>query len=285
MSLLKKQSFWGLVTLMLVCSCAPFSTRFVDNVTYKSVVDLPVGSPYKNVAYGDNALQFAELWLPDTGSRALEKRALPVVVFVHGGCWLNAYDIAHSRAMSNALAREGFAVWSLEYRRTGDVGGAWPGTFEDVLSGIRYLREIDEVQLDYGNISIVGHSAGGHLALLAGANEPTLKVRFSRVIGLAAIYDLVAYSKGSNSCQKAAISFMGGGAEEKIESYLAADASRMNLHAKTLLLHGDQDAIVPVNQTVDSGQKYKIVEGAGHFDFLHPSSRAWDVLLKELKAK
>jgi len=72
------------------------------------------------------------LWLPAEGN----KKQNNLVVFIHGGCWLNAYDIKHSYALATALAQEGYAVWSLEYRR---AAMRWwmAGSFDDILSGIK----------------------------------------------------------------------------------------------------------------------------------------------------
>ncbi|MGI9204157.1 MAG: alpha/beta hydrolase family protein, partial [Woeseiaceae bacterium] len=85
------------------------------------------------IHYGDGALQFGDLRLP-AGSGPH-----PVAVFIHGGCWLSAFDIAHSSKLTAAMARYGIATWSLEYRRVGDEGGGWPGTFQDVASGADHL--------------------------------------------------------------------------------------------------------------------------------------------------
>ena len=82
------------------------------------------------MSYAGQPQQYGELWLPEGIG------PFPVVVFVHGGCWLNAFDITHTHAASTALAQAGYAVWSLEYRRVGDPGGGWPGTFDDISLGV-----------------------------------------------------------------------------------------------------------------------------------------------------
>lgn len=93
--------------------------------------------------YGDDPLHFGELSLP-AGSPG---SGHPVVINVHGGCWLSAYPIDHSRALARALAESGFAVWNIEYRRVGDSGGGWPGTFEDVADATDFLRKLAEIEL------------------------------------------------------------------------------------------------------------------------------------------
>ena len=118
--------------------------------------------------YGTGALQFGELRLPKGRSRA------PVVVFIHGGCWRSAYDLVHVAAAAAALASAGYAVWVPEYRRVGDDGGGWPGTFDDVANAIDHVRVLARkyATLDTNRVVLVGHSAGGQLALWAASRKP-----------------------------------------------------------------------------------------------------------------
>ena len=114
----------------------------------------------ERIAYGGSPMQFGELSLP------IGAGPYPVIVNIHGGIWLAQYDIAHSRAQAHALAREGFAVWNVEYRRVGDDGGGWPGTFLDVATAADHLRIIARSKaLDLNRAIAMGHSAGGQLAL------------------------------------------------------------------------------------------------------------------------
>ena len=108
------------------------------NVSFDQVQTLPVREATVRVSYGDAPTQFAELWLPTD-----QEEKSPVLVLVHGGCWLNSFGIDHTKAMSTALMQSGFAVWNLEYRRLGDEGGGWPGSFEDIQAGIVRLTELD----------------------------------------------------------------------------------------------------------------------------------------------
>ena len=90
--------------------------------------------PDERVAYGDDPLQFGELRLPEgTGPH-------PVVILIHGGCWLSEFDITHLRKLAAAVTRTGVATWALEYRRVGNPGGGWPGTFQDIARGADHLR-------------------------------------------------------------------------------------------------------------------------------------------------
>lgn len=255
-----------------------------SNVAYKDVLDLPVESPDHVISYGVDQHQFAELWLPKNElptSTDFEESAKrhPLVVLVHGGCWLNAFDIKHTHALSTALTRAGYAVWSIEYRRTGDQGGAWPGSYNDVKSAISYLPKLSDYLVDLDRVAIAGHSAGGHLALLAGSEE---LYEFAAVIGLAAITDLVKYAAGSNSCQTATPRFMGGSSAEFPARYAAANPAMKTPHPSTILIHGSHDSIVdPAHAGYIKGDSH-IIEGAGHFDMVHPSTQSYQALLKAL---
>jgi pimeloyl-ACP methyl ester carboxylesterase len=126
---------------------------------------------------------------------------------------------------------------------------------------------------------IMGHSAGGHLALLAASENQNIDA----VIGLAAITDIVEYSRGENSCQTATIDFMGGVYEANPAAYEAANPVGKPLNDKTILLQGDIDVIVPPEQSQLAGASRVVFEGAGHFDWVHPGTAAYQLLLSTLK--
>lgn len=249
----------------------------IRNVSYSSVLELPTSQPAAKISYGADPLQFGLLWLPD---KPITDGKLPVVVFIHGGCWLNAFDIEHSRPLTTALSKQGFAVWSIEYRRTGDSGGGWPGSFEDILKATEHLKKLSHHPLDLTRVALIGHSAGGHLALLAATQ--TNSVPITKVIGLAAISDVAAYAAGGNSCQQATPGFMGGVAHEIPEQYKAASPLEKAFNSEVLLLHGSEDKIVPAQHSRINNVRWVQIQGAGHFDWIHPDTEAFDVLLREL---
>ena len=248
------------------------------NVSYGSVTALEYSKADAKLVYGDvdPDLQYGLLWLPDHQN---ETERVQLMVLIHGGCWLNQYDIQHSFPLSTALAGAGYAVWSLEYRRSGDVGGGWPGTFEDVRKGIAYTSMLKNYPVELDQMIIMGHSAGGHLALLASTEFENVEA----VIGLAAITDIVEYSRGENNCQAATIDFMGGAYEAYPAAYHAANPASKSPHDNSILLHGDADAIVPLEQSQISGVTTVMVAGAGHFDWVHPGTAAFQVLLSTLE--
>ena len=245
------------------------------NVSFTQVLELPFRTSDYRISYGDDPLQFGQLWLPGSDS-------LGLLVFIHGGCWLNVYGIDHAQAAGAALASAGYAVWSLEYRRTGDSGGAWPGTFNDVVAGINKVMDLAQYGVSTEQLALIGHSAGGHLAVLAGARSELLEVEPDLVVGVAAITDVVSYSLGDNSCQQATPSFMGGSAEEREVAFYEANPGNHGVHPVTVLLHGDVDQIVPLSQASLPGAITRISEGVGHFDWVHPGTTAFRELLKTL---
>ena len=170
-------------------------------------------------------------------------------------------------------------MWSVEYRRSGDKGGGWPGSYQDIKSAVAYLPKLGGYPVDLDKVAIAGHSAGGHLALLAGADK---LVDFSAVIGLAAIVDLEQYSQGSNSCQTATSKFMGGSVDEVPQAYHKANPAKRQLHDLTVLLHGTKDSIVPIDHAKASSARQKLIHGAGHFDMIHPGTQSFQTLLQEL---
>ena len=135
-------------------------------LTVPDVLALPASPPDAVVHYGDDPAQFAELRLPAGDGPH------PVVVVVHGGCWLGEYDLGTTSGVADALRRAGCATWHVEYRRLGMAGGGWPGTFIDVGAGIDALREASGAhRLDLARVVVTGHSAGGHLATWAAARH------------------------------------------------------------------------------------------------------------------
>ena len=127
----------------------------------------PLPAPTEKIAYGPGPDQFGELWLPEG------KGPLPVVLMVHGGCWLKA--IAGLGIMNYAaddLRRRGIAVWNIEYRGVDQAGGGYPGTFADVTAGADALTTIAAAHhLRLDRVVALGHSAGGHLGLWLAARD------------------------------------------------------------------------------------------------------------------
>jgi len=233
--------------------------------SFSDILALVARRPSIEEAYGPDPLQ-TTLFFEAVGS--LKRR----VVLIHGGCWSNQYTRAHIAPLATALADAGFNVWVPEYRRAGDTGGGWPGTYRDVTAAINQIaRQSNELPI------AVGHSAGGHLALLAAADPD---VALAGVVGLAAITDLSVYSQQEGTCTAMARELMGATYADAPEQYRAASVMASGITIPAHLLRGSLDSIVGEDQLAGFAP-HQIVQipDAGHFDLIHPKHRAFDVLV------
>ena len=250
------------------------------NVSWREIEALPRDIADHRKAYGEDALQFGELRLPETPGPH------PVVAFIHGGFWINQFNLDHASAMCRALANQGYAVWTPEYRRVGDTDGGWPGTFEDIIRSIGVLSELaPEHSLDLNRVVMMGHSAGGHLALwLAAQNKLSLR----GVVSLAGICDLKAYERLGNDCAASLPVLLGGTSREVPERWTKANPIELlPIDAPVSLIHGERDAIVPLSQSESfaaaAGCELQVVRGGGHFDMVSPHANAFEIIGQTLR--
>jgi acetyl esterase/lipase len=244
------------------------------------------------LGYGPEPDQVGDLWLPRVPARGSRR---PVVVLLHGGFWRERYRRDLMDPLAADLARGGLAVWNLEYRRVRGAGG-WPGTFEDVAAGIDHLRTLARTpgaRLDPSVVTVVGHSAGGHLALWAAgrhrlpATAPGVRplVRPRRVVALAPVADLRA-ADGAGLSDGAVRELLGGGPDEQPRRWDLADpVVRVGHGVPVVLLHGRHDEDVPVAQS----ERYRdVARRAGdpvelrtgpwdHLSLIDPTTAAWQV--------
>jgi len=197
------------------------------------------------------------------------------VTLIHGGCWSNAYDRNHTLPMAEALSTMGYDVWVPEYRRVGDEGGGWPGSLEDIVAAVEFVTD------KTGQPTIlVGHSAGGHLALRAAQTG----LAIDGVVGLAPITDLVSYGAESGSCQSMVAPFMGDETYSPDASYRDASVTLNAINIPVAVI-GKEDPIVGASQiAVFDAVQVNTVDGAGHFDVIHPETEAFSAVVKALEA-
>lgn len=223
--------------------------------------------------YGPHRQHRADLHVPRDGDRPC-----PVVVLIHGGYWRATYGKIVMKPLAADLVRRGFAAWNIEYRRIGrHQGGGYPMTFDDVSDAIGKLAELDDPRLDLGDVSLIGHSAGGHLALWIASNGKS-PIDFRRVIAQAPITNLVATGQ-------AAYALMGCQPREEPERWASCDPMQMlPLGSRLLLVHGADDATIPVQRTQAyrdaaraAGDDVTLIEPqpGGHRSHIDPRSQAW----------
>ena len=240
------------------------------------ILTLPPPAPDARLTYGTDPNQFGELRLPKT------KGPFAVVMNIHGGFWRSKYTLAHAGHLCAALTAKAIATWNIEYRRVDNPGGGWPGTFEDIRNAYRYLPQIAKrYDFDSTKILVMGHSAGGQLALCLAAHESSLK----RAISLAGVLDL-QQAWEQHLSHNAVVDFLGGKPSQVPEHYHEADPMQLAIdHATTQwLIHGAGDDVVPSyfsRQYAEQKKKrredvhYTEVSTAGHYDLIDPRSNAW----------
>lgn len=209
----------------------------------------------------------------------------PLVVLIHGGFWGVEYDRTHARPLANALATEGLVVATPEYRRLGATGerlGGWPTTFDDISMALGSLPELlDRLGVAVSSLTVVGHSAGGQLALWL-ANEPH---PVDRVVALAPVCDLRAAAH-DHLGEDATRSLLGGTPDEVPDRYAAVDPMTRLTDPPAcgvVVLHGTDDQQVPVEYSRGLAARHPQIvfhelEGIEHFGLIDPLSRAWPVV-------
>jgi acetyl esterase/lipase len=240
------------------------------------VLTRPTPPPDATVRYGDRPDQVADLRFP--GRAAGPPR--PLVVVVHGGFWREEYDRGHTGPLAADLAARGWPVAQLEYRRTGQAGGGWPGTFADVAAGLTMLPAlVGDVLADVsGTPLLLGHSAGGHLALWWSGLAGPAAVR--GVVALAPVTDLVE-SHRLDLDAGAVTALLGGTPDEVPHRYAYAEPRRPTV--PTIVVHGTRDQQVPVTLsrrwTAGSDTELRELPDVEHFGVIDPQSRAWPAVV------
>lgn len=240
-----------------------------EPVSFGDVLQLTVSEVAQTLAYGSSPQNTI---INIRGSDS----SLGTVTLIHGGCWSNAYDRDHTLPMAEALSTMGYDVWVPEYRRVGDEGGGWPGSLEDIVAAVEFVTD------KTGQPTIlVGHSAGGHLALRAAQTG----LAIDGVVGLAPITDLVSYGAESGSCQSMVAPFMGDETYSPDASYRDASVTLNAINIPVTVVIGKEDPIVGASQiAVFDAVQVNAVDGAGHFDVIHPKTEAFSDVVKALEA-
>ena len=241
--------------------------------------------------YGDLPAQVGEWWLPRRSmGRGRAPANLPLVVLIHGGYWKPVYDRHLEDVVAASLTRRGFAVWNIDYR---PAGGRWSDTFSDVAAAIDHVpRSAYAGALDLRRVAVMGHSAGGHLALWLAARpalpadavggRPALVPVLA--VGQAAVCDLVTGAL-ERLGDGAVAALLGGGPEQFPDRY-AVGSPRALLPlrgVRIVLVHGRDDTVVPVSQSRDYARaaeaagtpvELHLLDSAEHIEHLRPRSPA-----------
>lgn len=233
--------------------------------------------------YGADPSQVADLHLPRR-----QRGPHPVAVVLHGGHWRNGFGKLVCRPLAADLAARGWAAWNLEYRRLGEGrggGGGWPMTFADVAAGIDHLASLGDPRLDLDRVVLIGHSAGGQLALWAAGRSrlPSTAVGAApqvhprAVVALAPVTDLTRAGVHART-------LLGGTPDQVPDRWEQADPVRAGAApVPVLVVHPVEDRTVPVARSrsyvvaVGGDGDVRLVETPheGHRDPIDPASRSW----------
>lgn len=248
------------------------------------MVTRPAGPPDVVLRYGDHADALIDVFLPAGLGRP--GRPVPLLVIFHGGFWRQDFDRSHLRPLAHALQRHGFAVALPEYRRTGGLGG-WPETGDDVEAALATLPGmLHDVAPGFVDPSarrvVVGHSAGGHLALWAGLRAG--KSRVAAIVALAPVSDLY-YAAGVRMGDAAVQALLGGEPEARPDRYAQASVTALlpPIGVDVTIVQGDADKDVTVDMnrrwaTKHRGPNLRYIELAGvdHFALIDPLSPVFE---------
>lgn len=291
----RRRALGGLVGLLAAGSAA----------TVAAVRGLTSPAPRARVAagtvreidrYGELPRQDGEWWLPPgAGTRAGEQ--LPTVVLVHGGYWRPQYDRTLEDAVAADLAGRGYLVWNVDYAAADQP---WPRTLTDVALGYDHLVRGRHARLvDPRRVAVVGHSAGGQLALWLAARSrlsagtagtPVRGPRPALAVGQAPVAALARAAR-ENLGGGAVALLLGGSPTQVPDRYAVADPTALlPTGLPTVCVHGTADDIVPLSQSEvyvaqarAAGDDATLVRvPGGHFTHLDPGSAAIQALREAL---
>ena len=216
-----------------------------------------------------------------------------VVAFVHGGAWREGSKGVFSRYATDAAAA-GYVCATVDYRLSGEA--TFPAQIRDVVAAVRWLRSrTDESRVRSDRVATVGHSAGAHLAALAGVaggeaafvpdDAADAFGRVDAVVGMSGVYDFVGPDAGYADPDEF-VALFGGTADERPDAYRAASpVTHVDADAPPhLLFHGTADEVVPPAQTdryrdalaaAGAAVERVGVDGGGH-SFLHSTAHYGD---------
>jgi 3-dehydroquinate dehydratase-2 len=213
--------------------------------------------PFETVRYGSHPDNVGDVRRPSGVS-------IGVVILAHGGFWREEYERDTTETLAVDLAGRGMTTWNIEYRR----GGGWPACAHDVLTAIDHIRVFEGPE---PTLAIIGHSAGGHLALWAAARRPGT---VDLIVGLASVTDLSALADSGSV----------GAVDARGLLETGAPASVGAIPGKTFLLHGERDGVVPSTHStrLSTEARVEVVPKMGHFHMLDPQGEHWPSVVAEL---
>ncbi len=267
------------------------STPHSEN-SLSDILDRPPPPFDSRIRYGSGPQHFAELRIPQG------QGPFPFLFVIHGGFWQSAYDLSHIGHLCAAFTHVGIITCNIEYRRLGNTGGGWPGTFQDLGLATDYVLETlsSDPRVDSAKRAVIGHSAGGHLALWLVSRHripkdsplhSAEKYRLGSAVALAGVCDL--RNAWKQRLGNGVVARLMGGAPDQYPDRFDAGSpiELLPSGSKQVLIHGTADNIVPISQSErfveraeQLGEQPTLVklEGVGHFELIDPESDAWSTV-------
>lgn len=214
--------------------------------------------PFETIAYGPHRENVGDLRRGDGH----------LVVLAHGGLWRQEFERDLMESLAVDLARRGHSTWNIEYRRVGN-GGGWPASAHDALTALDFIPNLG---VDVARVTLVTHSAGSQLLMWAAPRAvitPGLHIALGPLLDLGAAVE--SDDVGASECR----AMLEQGAPSLVEPGGIA----------TVLIHGDDDQVVPVVRTVDFAEKHSLEHhrtGCDHFSLLDPSKPEWSWALDRI---
>jgi acetyl esterase/lipase len=273
----------------ILCLCpSPLAAQYLSA---RDVLSAEPVEPDFVLAYGEEPEQFGHLRVPEGSG------PFPVLIIIHGGCWLSFANLEIMSRFAADFAEAGIATWNIEYRRVDSPGGGWPNTFLDVANGIDYLQFLQaDYPLDLNQVVVVGHSAGGHLALWAAGRSnipeesPLFRktpLSFKGAVSLNGPGLLGPLRETDNQdCGGDVVDMLIGGSPREVpDNYAAGSPIRLlPVGVPLRLLTGADDiavlqplADIFATAAAEAGDDVKAVtlEGAAHFETIVPGTMVW----------
>jgi acetyl esterase/lipase len=242
--------------------------------------DRPTSSPHaQRIHYGELPLQYADLRRP-------ARHPVGTLVLLHGGYWMPGYGLDQLDPIANLMTRAGWATWNVEYRPIGD-GGSWPDPMTDVALAVDLL----ETRGLADNVVLLGHSAGGQLAVWAASRTARTpggppKVRPAGAISLSGVLDLT-HAAGTPGSAEPVTAFAGGSPAGQPEHYALSDPALLVPAACPVwVVHADDDQVIRADQGTSyvarakaAGGQVELVDVPGdHFTLIDPRAPSFPTI-------
>lgn len=293
-SLTGKYAPFLVLLFVLFIGCTPTPVPDAAPPTLVST-DAPPGPPLR-IPYGPSPDNIGDLYLPANG-----QNSLAVLVMIHGGGWQQKNTFEYMGPLSAAIAQQGVAVWSIEYRRGENQ---WANTLADVAAATDAVRTVVQMasgnRLDVNRIHVSGHSAGGQLAAWVASrgalpvdsigSNPLAQIKSATI--MAGVLDMrLAATKGSDKLVPA---WLGGMPDAVPGRYaIASPIEHLPIGLPLTALHGDADTVVSIDQArtyvpaataAGDSAVLKELPGVGHGGFVDPTSPAWAAAIDTITA-